>query len=96
MIAFAKLTGNLDLLVVGSVTQMSETQDSVVVLLLPLLGVSRQGLLVLLLLAESWVRVAVGLLRLLLGSRGRTSRRGSLIVLGERALEEGAAGSINE
>jgi hypothetical protein len=55
----------------------------------------RKSLLVLLLLAEPRVGVTVSLLRLLLGSGSSTGRGGSLVILGERALEKSTTGGVD-
>ena len=82
------LTSNLDLVVSGSVPQVSQTEDGIVVLLLPFLGVGRQDSLRLFLFAQTGVLGTIARSVGLLLGLTLTSLENGLVVVCKRSLKD--------
>jgi hypothetical protein len=65
---YEKPTSNLDLVVRGGITQVAKTENSIVVLLLPLLGVLRERSWRLFLFTQTWVKISLAVRLFSLGS----------------------------
>lgn len=76
------------MIVSGSVPQMAQTKDSIVVLLLPLLGVRRQDSMRLFLLTQTGILATVGRGIGLGLSLTRTSLEDGLVIVCERPLKD--------
>jgi hypothetical protein len=90
-----KLTGNPDVVIGSLVPQVSETQNGIVILLLPLLRVALQQLPVLLLFSKTRVEItfSTGVLEL---SLSLSRSENDLVVLLERSLEDLSSGRADE